>query len=164
MRVGIIDVGSNTLRLLVAARDADGVAPVRQERAQVGLAAAIERHGWIPAEKVEEAASHARELAGVARASECTHLEVVVTAPGRQAVNADDLLVALQRATGAAPRVLSADAEGRLAYLGALAGSAPPGVTAVCDVGGGSTELVAGRDGRAPSWLASLDIGSLRLT
>jgi exopolyphosphatase / guanosine-5'-triphosphate,3'-diphosphate pyrophosphatase len=165
MLIGVIDVGSNTMRLLVAGSSPGGFAPLGEERAQVGLAAAIERHDWIPAEKVEEAAQAARGFASRARELGCRRLEMVVTAPGRQAVNADDLLVALQAATGAAPRVLPAEEEGRLAFVGAAASlDDPPDVIAVCDVGGGSTELAAGSPFGVTPWVASLDIGSLRLT
>jgi len=71
MRIGVIDVGSNTMRLLVASSSASGFASLGEERAQVGLAAAIERHGWIPAEKLEEAAQAARGFASSARALGC---------------------------------------------------------------------------------------------
>lgn len=165
MRIGIVDVGSNTMRLLVSEQsDAGALEPVHQDRAQVGLGAAIEEHGWIPSPKLAEAGACAKAFAAQARALRCGDLRVIVTAPGRQSVNADDLLVELQRSTGVVPRVLTAHEEGRYAYLGAAAtlaaGSFP---IAVCDVGGGSTEIAVGPADGAPDWLSSLDIGSLRL-
>jgi|tagenome__1003787_1003787.scaffolds.fasta_scaffold20986969_4 exopolyphosphatase/guanosine-5'-triphosphate,3'-diphosphate pyrophosphatase len=165
MRIGVIDVGSNTMRLLVAAAARQGAESLLEDRAQVGLAAAIERFGWIPGEKIEEAAAAARGFAQKARAMDCSRVEMVVTAPGRQAVNAEDLIVALQRAAGVPARVLSAQEEGRLAFVGAAAAlGRPSGTLAVCDVGGGSTELAVGEPGAASPWVASVDIGSLRLT
>jgi exopolyphosphatase / guanosine-5'-triphosphate,3'-diphosphate pyrophosphatase len=165
MRIGVIDVGSNTMRLLVAESGARGLVAVGEDRALVGLAEAIERRGWIPSEKLEEAAAAARGFASKARSLDCARLEMVVTAPGRQAVNAEDLLVALQAAAGTAPRVLSAEEEGRLAFVGAASSLADPAdVLAVCDVGGGSTEMAVGAPGGASPWVASVDIGSLRLT
>jgi exopolyphosphatase/guanosine-5'-triphosphate,3'-diphosphate pyrophosphatase len=165
-RVGIIDVGSNTVRLLVAGRVVCGdVEPVREERAVIGLGAEIERSGRIPGHKVAEAARCTRRYARLARAEGCSTIDVVVTAPGRQSTNAPRLLQALERAAGSRPRVLSAEEEGRLAYLGAMlrADGGIDGRVAVCDVGGGSTELAVGLAGGLPEWLASLDIGSLRL-
>jgi len=165
MRIGIVDVGSNTMRLLVAETEAGAVVPIHQDRLQVGLGAAIEQHGWIPDAKLAEAADCARQFASQARALRCGDLRVVVTAPGRQSVNADDLVIELQRATGAVPRVLSAEDEGRYAYLGAAATlPGAPTTLAVCDVGGGSTEVAVGPSDGSPEWLASVDIGSLRLT
>jgi exopolyphosphatase / guanosine-5'-triphosphate,3'-diphosphate pyrophosphatase len=164
MRVAVIDVGSNTMRLLVAAPAPAGVEAVFVDRAAVGLAEAIEERGWIPGEKVDEASAVARRFAGRARALDSGVIEVVVTAPGRQAVNADDLLVALQRSTGVVPRVLSAETEGRLAFAGAAVSWQGDGPVAVCDVGGGSTEVAIGDPDAAEPSVASFDIGSLRLT
>ena len=63
------------------------------------------------------------------------------------------------------PRVLSAESEGRLAYLGAVAAADHlPALIAVCDVGGGSTEVAFGGAGSEPDWVDSIDIGSLRLS
>jgi exopolyphosphatase / guanosine-5'-triphosphate,3'-diphosphate pyrophosphatase len=165
MRVGIIDVGSNTVRLLAAERGAEGVYPLREERRQVGLGETIERRGSITNSKLNETARAAREYAKLARRLDCHRLEVVVTAPGRQSGNAGELLRVLNQAVGVAPRVLSAASEGRLAYIGAVAAAGPqPGMVAVCDVGGGSTEIAFGEGHAEPEWVDSIDIGSLRLT
>ena len=90
---------------------------------------------------------------------------MIVTAPGRQSENAASLLEVLQRASGAPVRVLSPEEEGRLAYEGAIsqARSLPERV-AVCNVGGGSTEVVVGTLTAGPAACRSLEIGSLRLT
>ena len=63
MRIGIVDVGSNTMRLLVAETAAGAVAPIHQDRLQVGLGAAIEHHGWIPDAKLAEAVRNDRTTA-----------------------------------------------------------------------------------------------------
>src|SRR4029078_5729662 len=62
-------------------------------------------------------------------------------------------------------RVLSSDEEGRLSYDGAVARAASSsGLTAVVDVGGGSTEIVLGDRWRGAVWIRSIDLGSIRLT
>jgi exopolyphosphatase/guanosine-5'-triphosphate,3'-diphosphate pyrophosphatase len=166
MRIGIIDVGSNTIRLLAAESGRGGtVLALREERCQVGLGDVIERRGRIPAAKLAETADCARSYAKLARRIGCERLEVVVTAPGRQSANADALLAALGAAAGVAARVLSAESEGRLAYLGAVSAADPlPELVAVCDVGGGSTEIAFGGSAAEPEWVDSIDTGSLRLT
>ncbi|HUZ84021.1 MAG TPA: hypothetical protein VMU66_04955, partial [Gaiellales bacterium] len=164
MRVGVIDIGSNTVRLLVAGRSDDGqLLAVTEERSRLGLGEEIERYGRIRRAKLSETADRARGYARVARASGATVIEAVVTAPGRQSANAGDLVDALRTATGVPVRVLTADEEGRLAHRGAAAGRAEGVRVAVCDVGGGSTELAVGPPGERPDWLRSYDIGSLRL-
>jgi exopolyphosphatase / guanosine-5'-triphosphate,3'-diphosphate pyrophosphatase len=165
VRAGIVDVGSNTVRLLVAAGDGRG-APVgvREEKAYVRLGAEIVRHGAIRAEKLEEAVSVARRYARIARKLGADPVEVIVTAPGRQAENGDELAHALAQATRTPVRVLSADEEGALAYLGAvLAAGDLHGTVAVCDVGGGSTEIAVGVPPEPPTWVRSVDLGALRL-
>jgi exopolyphosphatase/guanosine-5'-triphosphate,3'-diphosphate pyrophosphatase len=166
MKIGIIDVGSNTVRLLAAQPGSSGVDALREERHQVGLGETIERCGRITDVKLDEAARAARGYAKLARRLGCDRLEVVITAPGRQSENAGELLAALREASGVMPRVLSAEHEGRLAYLGAVAAAdgTLPDQVAVCDVGGGSTEVAFGSPGAEPDWIDSIDLGSLRLT
>ena len=165
MRVGVIDVGSNTVRLLVAAQEKSGLTAVCEERAQVGLARDIERTGFISDVKIRLAADRAEEFAARALQAGAGHVEVLVTAPGRQSGNGDELVRRIGAATGLPVRALSAEDEGRLAFAG-VAASLPemPASLAVCDVGGGSTQLMVGTGSGGPVWLRSLDFGSLRLT
>ena len=168
MRVGVVDVGSNTVRLLVATRGAGSVEAVHEQRALLGLGEEIERFGRISDLKLADTADRARCYTRRARELGCVSIDVIVTAPGRQAENAQALLGSLERATGLVARVLSPEEEGRLAYEGAIAqAKSLPARVAVCDVGGGSTELVVGSPGwpaAGPGFCRSLDIGSLRLT
>lgn len=165
MRVGVVDVGSNTVRLLVAARGAGSIEAVHEQRALLGLGEEIERFGRISDLKLADTADCARRYARRARELGCASIDVIVTAPGRQAGNAEALLVSLERATGLAARVLSPEEEGRLAYEGAVAqAKSLPARVAVCDVGGGSTEVVVGSRSAGPDFCSSLEVGSLRLT
>jgi exopolyphosphatase/guanosine-5'-triphosphate,3'-diphosphate pyrophosphatase len=164
MRVAIVDVGSNTARLLVA--DVDGsVEAVHEEKTFLGLAADLVRQGTLSADAVSAAAGTARRYVRTARKHGADELDVIVTAPGRQG-KPDALLHALRRSTGERVRVITAEEEGRLAFDGALAREPRelPGLVAVCDVGGGSTEIAVGTRLGGPAWIRSADIGSLRLT
>ncbi len=164
MRAAVLDVGSNTVRLLVAAQGGRGLKTICAEGEHLGLATDIERDGWISASKLAEARMFAAHYADLAREHGAGRIEVVVTAPGRQSANADALVDALSQGAGAPVRILSAEEEGSLAYAGAVGSlTPPPKSVAVCDVGGGSTQLLAGTlDG--PAWMRPLDLGSLRLT
>jgi exopolyphosphatase / guanosine-5'-triphosphate,3'-diphosphate pyrophosphatase len=165
MRVAVIDVGSNTLRLLVADLEGPRVAYVRAERAFIRLGEDIERTGSISPAKLESATGEAAVYARLARQLGAQAVEILVTAPGRQSENAEDLVAGLEHASGVPVRVLSADEEGRLAYEGAVAAlDDAPASVAVCDLGGGSTEIVVGTPSGGPAWVRSFDFGSLRLT
>ena len=120
MRVGVIDVGSNTVRLLVASVDGDVVRTVREEREHLGLGEEILRHGRVRRAKLDEVGrrdervrAH-RAQARRARARDRRHRS---RPAGR---HAERLLDAIGRATAAEVRVVSAEDEGRLAFAGAV--------------------------------------------
>jgi len=167
VRVAIIDVGANTLRLLVATRQKGRLVAVREQRVQLGLGEDIEHSGGIGEEKLAEAASIAGAHVRRARKLGCDRIEILVTSPGRQAANGQALVSRLAVTTRVPTRVLTPDEEGELAWYGAVAAleSTPPSdLIAVCDVGGGSTQVVVGSDSGGPAWARSFDLGSLRLT
>src|SRR5262249_43403312 len=92
-------------------------------------------------------------------------METIVTAPGRQASNADELVDVIVDATRAHVSVLSAEDEGRLAWEGAVSQLAsPPPSIAVVDLGGGSCEVAVGGVRLGPTWVASCEGGALRVT
>lgn len=166
MRVGVIDVGSNTTRLLVASAARDGLDPLQKQKLRLSLGEEIERHGVVSDVHVAAVAKAVGEMARTARRERVDSLDVFLTAPGRQAGNADELVAALSRAAGVQARVLTKEEEGTLAYRGAVltAEVALPSRVAVCDVGGASTEIAVGDPERDPDWIESVDLGSVRLT
>ena len=165
MNLAVIDVGSNTIRLLVACIRGGTVETVEQRTAWVRLGADVAATGAISPLRLEAAARAVSEFAAEARKLGCMHVETLVASPGRQAENGGDLLRRLEIAAQASVRLLRRDEEARLAYDGAVSCAGADGHTvAVCDVGGGSTQLAIGTADLGPVWLRSLDVGSLRLT
>jgi exopolyphosphatase/guanosine-5'-triphosphate,3'-diphosphate pyrophosphatase len=165
VRVAIIDVGANTLRLLVAGASGQQVASLHVEREALRLGEEIERYGYITAPKCAEAAEIARAQTRRARRLGCERVEMVVTSPGRQSANGEEFAQLLSQAAGVPARVLSAEEEGELAWNGAVAAlEEPPESIAVCDIGGGSTQIAVGTLASGPAWVRSVDLGSLRLT
>jgi exopolyphosphatase/guanosine-5'-triphosphate,3'-diphosphate pyrophosphatase len=165
VNVAVIDVGSYTVRLLVCRSDQGALEPIREARAALALGAEIERDGSISAPKLAETTRQVRSYVRAARKLGVEAIEVIVTAPGRQGANPDELVAGLRRATGAPVRILSPVEEGQFAFAGAVSSSDVGAETvAVCDVGGGSTEIVVGTRAEGPAWMRSFDIGALRLT
>jgi exopolyphosphatase / guanosine-5'-triphosphate,3'-diphosphate pyrophosphatase len=165
VRVAVVDVGANTLRLLVAVPDGRHVVPIHQEKEQLGLGEEVERYGYISDLKCAEAVGVAHAQTRRARRLGCERIEILVTSPGRQSANSDEFADALARGTGVPVRILSAEEEGALAWDGAVAAlDELPESVAVCDVGGGSAQIVVGTLDAGPAWVRSVDLGSLRLT
>ena len=165
VRVAVVDVGANTLRLLVAVPAGPAVLAVHQERAQLGLGEEVERYGYISAVKCAQAIDVARAQTRRARRLGCERIEILVTSPGRQTANSEEFADALVRGTGVPVRILSSEEEGALAWEGAVAAlDDPPESVAVCDVGGGSAQIAVGTLAAGPAWVRSVDLGSLRLT
>jgi exopolyphosphatase / guanosine-5'-triphosphate,3'-diphosphate pyrophosphatase len=164
--VAIVDIGANTARLLVASVSETGeVVQLRRERRYLRLGDDVHRLGRIGPKKLAEAGEVARRYARTARRSGVERLETIVTAPGRQAANGDELARVLADKTDAPVVVLSGEDEGRLAWEGAVARMADPSeVVAVADLGGGSCELAVGTPALGPEWVRSLDLGALRVT
>jgi exopolyphosphatase / guanosine-5'-triphosphate,3'-diphosphate pyrophosphatase len=165
MRVAVIDVGSNTIRLLVASAGRGALAVLDERKAWVRLGLDVALCGAISESRLRAAAEEVSSFAAEARMLGCSRLEVLVASPGRQAENGSELRRRLEAAAAAPVRVLRRDEEARLAYHGAVScAGIGKGTVAVCDVGGGSTQLAIGLPGRGPAWSRSLDLGSLRLT
>jgi exopolyphosphatase / guanosine-5'-triphosphate,3'-diphosphate pyrophosphatase len=166
MRIGVVDVGSNTIRLLLAQVEGERLVPLEKERVRLALGAEIERTGQVSDVSIAAAAKAVRKLCGLARNGGAESLDVFLTAPGRQSANSDDLVDALTRAASHSVRILSTEEEGRLAYAGAVATAdvVLPRAIAVCDVGGASTEVAVGNPTANPRWVKSVDLGSVRLT
>jgi exopolyphosphatase / guanosine-5'-triphosphate,3'-diphosphate pyrophosphatase len=160
--VGVVDVGSNTVRLLVVRRGRT----ILTEREMLRLGSDVERDGRISAAKIARTAEVVGLYVDDARAVGVDQPEILITSPGRQAENADDLVEALAVASASPVRVLSAIDEGRLAFLGAIEVASPPPRrrVAVVDVGGGSAQVVVGTRRDGVEWVRSIDLGSQRLT
>jgi exopolyphosphatase/guanosine-5'-triphosphate,3'-diphosphate pyrophosphatase len=162
VQVGVIDVGSNTVRLKVA----DGERELVSVREMLRLGADVEELGSISETKLLLAASTVRRFAAIGREHGAEDMEILITSPGRQARNGKQLLDALVDAGDCPGRILSAVEEGILAFRGAISVASPPARrrVAVVDVGGGSAQVVVGSRREGPVWAHSIDIGSQRLT
>jgi exopolyphosphatase/guanosine-5'-triphosphate,3'-diphosphate pyrophosphatase len=164
-KAAVIDVGSNTIRLVVARGRAAGVECTHTKKVRLGLGRELEERGGLSPLTIAKAAGVVDRLAERARSKGADSLEIVVTAPGRQAENGEELAAALEHAVRHPVRVLSGDEEARLAFAGAVrAAPADASVVAVVDLGGASTEIAIGRPETGPSWLRSVDLGVVRLT
>lgn len=164
MRLACIDIGSNTTRLLVADVEGGRLRQVAHERVFTPLARAVATGRPLADELIAEVARVVAAQERRARERGAASVRILGTAAIRRAPNGDALVVAASELADLRVEVLSPAQESELAFLGATA--APEGgcrtgeTVGVIDVGGGSTELVAGRPGEPPSWCGSPGLGS----
>jgi exopolyphosphatase/guanosine-5'-triphosphate,3'-diphosphate pyrophosphatase len=162
--VGVIDVGSATMRLTVARRTDGEWQRLGGDRAFLGLGAEVEREGGYSEAVLERAGSLARKFVQGADELRCERLAIVVTAPGRSGANPGALLERLTVATGRTPCLLSPSQEARLTFAGAATGMLGGGEAGiVCDVGGGSTEVSFGTLRGDVGIVGSFPVGAVRL-
>lgn len=167
-RLAAIDCGTNSIRLLVADRDDDGLTYLARRTEVVRLGQGVDVTGRIADDAMARTLLVAREYAQICREHEVEAVRFVATSASRDAANAEEFVAGVRDAFGSyevSPEVISGDEEARLSFTGATRALRAQGVAApflVVDLGGGSTELVLGSE--RVEQAISLDIGSVRLT
>jgi exopolyphosphatase/guanosine-5'-triphosphate,3'-diphosphate pyrophosphatase len=170
MRVGAIDIGSNSVRLLVADVPPAGLPGNLVTVARAGescrLARGLDQTGQVDGEMAERAAVLAGEFARRARSLGAGHTVAGATAALRRASNGMDVAALIGARTGLPVRILTGEEEARLVYqavLSGLGGGASRNACIVFDLGGGSTEIVSGIGHEVGRWV-SLPFGAVNLT
>ncbi|MFI0239144.1 Ppx/GppA family phosphatase [Streptomyces sp. NPDC016845] len=164
MRISVVDVGSNTVRLAVADARNGAPLPVHTAKRRLRLAEEVDgerRLGPRAVERIVEAVGDAYEKA---RRWGSDEPFAFATAIVRDAPNRDEVLRAVEEGTGARLRVLPGEVEAELTFLAARRWMGwRAGPLGVLDIGGGTLEVAFGR-GRLPDFAISLPLGARRLT
>ena len=170
MRVGAIDCGTNSIRLLIAdTREEDGrtvLDDLVREMRVVRLGQGVDATGWLAEAALERTFAAADEYARLLAEHGVEQLRFVATSATRDAGNRDVFLAGIRERLGVSPEVITGDEEAELSFLGASAavpGTDPEDRVLVVDLGGGSTEFVLGNS-RGVRAERSVDIGCVRLT
>ena len=164
VRVAVIDIGTNTTRLLVAEPEDGDVVELERRTTITSLGRGVDSTGRLSddaMDRVAEAIAAYREVIdrlGVER------VVAVATSAMRDAENGPAFRDYLAEKYGVDARTISGDEEARLTFLGATAGRNDDRETVVIDIGGGSTEYVVGRPGHEPGFHTSTQMGSVRHT
>ena len=160
-RIGVIDIGSNTVRLVVYDTPNRLPIPMFNEKAQCALGRGLAATGKLSPEGAEFAEHTLARFVHLARAMGVDHVEAVATAAVRDASDGMAFVERVHKRLGLDIQVLSGAEEARLAALGLLMG-VPEADGMLCDLGGGSFDLVALDHGRFAE-TATLKLGHLRL-
>lgn len=157
----IIDIGSNSVRLVVYQGLTRIPATLFNEKVMAGLGRGLVANGRLGGAAMTAAVTALARFAALARAMDVARIQVVATAAVREAANAGDFIARVERETGLVIETISGEAEARGAAFGVISGI-PHADGVVGDLGGGSLELIRVAGGVAHERL-SLPIGSLRL-
>jgi exopolyphosphatase / guanosine-5'-triphosphate,3'-diphosphate pyrophosphatase len=160
-RVAVIDVGTNSARLLVADVAGGKVSPVERRSRVTRLGRGVDLSGRLSAEAVEDACEAIGDYVAAYEELGAEAVEAIATSAVRDAENGSAFIAELRERFALSARVLDGEEEARLTYLGATSERAPTEPTLVIDIGGGSTELIVGT-GAEISFHASLQAGVVR--
>ncbi|MFF9625296.1 Ppx/GppA family phosphatase [Streptomyces griseosporeus] len=165
MRLGVLDVGSNTVHLLVVdAHPGACPLPAHSHKVELRLAQLLDEHGAVAPEGVDRLIAVVKGALQAAEDKGVEDLLPFATSAVREAGNADEVLARVRAETGVELQVLSGEEEARLTFLAArrwFGWSA--GKLLVLDIGGGSLEIAYGMD-EEPDAAVSLPLGAGRLT
>jgi exopolyphosphatase/guanosine-5'-triphosphate,3'-diphosphate pyrophosphatase len=165
-RYAVIDVGTNTVRLLVAEQVDGRLVPAHTDKELLRLGRDLANNGRISDQTLLHVRDVLRSFASVARKLGAADLRIIATSAAREAENGQELATSVLADTGHELEIIDEDEEARLAWVGALNALDEPweGEVGVVDVGGGSTEIVVGSIGDGIHFSHSYKLGSGRLT
>jgi exopolyphosphatase / guanosine-5'-triphosphate,3'-diphosphate pyrophosphatase len=166
MRVGVIDIGTNSTRLLIADVSEAGVISEVERRTKVTrLGDGVERTGRLADDAMERVLATVAEYRALLAARDAARTVAVLTSAVRDATNGAEFTARVRDDHGVDARTIAGDEEARLTFLGATSQRRRDGdaTTVVIDIGGGSTEFVMGR-GREVGFHVSTQAGVVRHT
>ena len=159
MKVAAIGIGSNSVRMIVAMVEDGKAALVRRDRAGTRLFAGLDEKRNLSAQAMDATAQVVRDMAASARAEGAQEVRLFATSATRDAANKDDFARMLRERADLALEICSGEEEATLSFLGAT----DVGYCGVVDIGGGSTEIVAGEE-RDIRCAFSCQMGAVRLS
>ena len=163
-RLAAIDIGTNTVKLLVAAVEDGALAALYEESRTTRLGEGVAKTRQLTAEAIERTAAGVAAFAGKARDLGATKILAVATSGAREAENTGQFLARAREVAGLDIEIIGGEREAELIFTGVCTDARLRGQRLlVMDVGGGSTEIIAGQGGRIGQRV-SLPAGAVRLT
>jgi exopolyphosphatase/guanosine-5'-triphosphate,3'-diphosphate pyrophosphatase len=163
VRRAVIDVGTNSVKLLVADVRGRDVSPVHEESKQTRLGKGFYESNHLQPEAIARTAEAVWEFAEIARERNAASIRVIATSAARDAVNPTDLTLSIERASGLKTEIITGAREAEWAFQGvATDAELANQPLLLLDVGGGSTEFILGC-GKKKSFAHSFPLGTVRL-
>jgi exopolyphosphatase/guanosine-5'-triphosphate,3'-diphosphate pyrophosphatase len=164
MRVAVVDLGTNSTRLLIADVENGRVRELDRRTTVTRLGEGVDASGRLADAAMERVFAALAEYRASIDEHGAEHTVAVATSAVRDSANGDEFRAGMRERFGIDARTISGDEEARLTFLGATSAREPGALTVVIDIGGGSTELVVGRGGSEPEFHVSTQAGSVRQT
>jgi exopolyphosphatase/guanosine-5'-triphosphate,3'-diphosphate pyrophosphatase len=161
-RVAAVDIGTNSVRLLVAELEGSHLTTIDRRTQITRLGQGVNQTRRLDPDAIARTVDVIRDYREAIAAHNATRVRVAATSASRDATNRDDFFDPVEKLLEVRPELLSGDEEARLEFSGATAGLTEPEPYLVVDVGGGSTEFIVGAG--EPDGLISIDVGCVRLT
>jgi len=160
-RVAVIDIGTNSTRLLVADVAGGAVSQVERRSTVTRLGRGVDLSGHLSGEAIEDVCAAIGGYVGIIEELGAETVDAIATSAVRDADNGSAFVAELRERFALSARVLGGEEEARSTYLGATSEAPPAEPTLVVDIGGGSTELVVGQ-GSEIGFHDSLQAGVVR--
>jgi exopolyphosphatase / guanosine-5'-triphosphate,3'-diphosphate pyrophosphatase len=164
MPVAVIDIGTNTTRLLVAEIEDGHVVELERRTTITSLGQGVDASGRLAQEAMDRVAEAIAAYGEIIDRLAAERVVALATSAMRDAENGPEFRDFLKERFGIDARTISGDEEARLTFLGATSERSNDDETVVIDIGGGSTEYVVGRPGQDPGFHVSTQMGSVRHT
>ena len=161
MRYAAIDVGTNTILMVIGENDGNEIKILRDEHSIARLGQGVDESGNIAPEAIERALVILSNYNDICKSLNVEKIWICGTSALRDASNRDKVISSFLNVIDAEIKIISGENEAALSYLGAME-SEISGDALVIDIGGGSTEFITGANGEFNSKI-SLQIGSVRL-
>jgi exopolyphosphatase / guanosine-5'-triphosphate,3'-diphosphate pyrophosphatase len=163
VRRAVIDVGTNSVKLLVADVDGHEVKPVRENSRQTRLGSGFYETRRLQSDAIAGTAQAVAHFAGLARECKAVSIRVIATSAARDAVNPNDLVAAIESVAGLKVEIISGEQEAEWVFQGVTTATELANEPLLLlDVGGGSTEFILGQ-GEHNHFRQSFPLGTVRL-
>ena len=163
IRRAVIDVGTNSIKLLIGDVRGGDINPIHEESRQTRLGKGFYDNHKLQPEAIARSAEAVWEFAEIARERNSASIRVIATSAARDAVNASDLTSSIERACGLRTEIISGNREADWAFRGVTTDSDLASLPLLLlDVGGGSSEFILGC-GHKKTFAQSFPLGTVRL-
>ena len=163
-KVASIDIGTNTILLLIAEVEGEKITPLFEKETVVGLGKGVQKNGILMTEAMHRGLQTLSQYLERCQAMEVGKIFAVGTSALREAANSEDFLRLVKKKMNLSIEVISPEEEAQFSFLAVAKDLREVNDTIlVVDVGGGSTEFILGRGNQIGQWI-SLPLGSVRFT